>query len=514
MVARTGRAPAELRPLRPCRPRDADRADALRAAADHHQRATSPCARCPPDVREAARGMGMTGPQQFWRVELPLGAAAGRVGPAPGARAGVGDRHHRRARRRAGARPDHHRRLLPRPTTARASPARSSSPSSRWSSSSPPRSSSGRSTRTPSGPSSGSVTDALSVTGATVTAARRIRRLTSHLRTRAALPRDTEGTTMHARRSLAAVLAAGALALLTGCAGDDLASTTTPPTTPSSSGGGDKGSVDHRRPELPRGRARRLDVRAAPRGRRLHRRDQARRLPRRLHADLPRRRRHRPRVRRRHRQLPQHPGQRRRRRALRGRRRPAARRRRRQPARGRRASRCSTSPRPPTPTPSSSPRTTPTPRASPRSPTSRARASSLAAAPDCEGRPTARAASSDDYGIDVTRCSTARLRLRPDLPVGPQRRVPARRDLHHDGTLESQGLVVLEDDKAIQPAQNLVPGGLDRLPRRPPRRRGHPQPADGGARPPRASPSSTARWPSTASQAGGRRQGVPGVRRL
>lgn len=26
-----------------------------------------------PDVREAARGMGMTGPQQFWRVELPLG---------------------------------------------------------------------------------------------------------------------------------------------------------------------------------------------------------------------------------------------------------------------------------------------------------------------------------------------------------------------------------------------------------------------------------------------------------
>lgn len=26
-----------------------------------------------------------------------------------------------------------------------------------------------------------------------------------------------------------------------------------------------------------------------------------------------------------------------------------------------------------------------------------------------------------------------------------------------DGTLESQGLVVLEDDKQIQPAQNLVP---------------------------------------------------------
>ena len=26
----------------------------------------------PPDVRESARGMGMTGPQQFFRVELPL----------------------------------------------------------------------------------------------------------------------------------------------------------------------------------------------------------------------------------------------------------------------------------------------------------------------------------------------------------------------------------------------------------------------------------------------------------
>jgi osmoprotectant transport system substrate-binding protein len=30
-----------------------------------------------------------------------------------------------------------------------------------------------------------------------------------------------------------------------------------------------------------------------------------------------------------------------------------------------------------------------------------------------------------------------------------------------DGTLESQGLVVLEDDKQIQPAQNLVPAVSD-----------------------------------------------------
>ncbi len=50
-----------------------------------------------------------------------------------------------------------------------------------------------------------------------------------------------------------------------------------------------------------------------------------------------------------------------------------------------------------------------------------------------------------------------------------------------DGTLESQGLVLLEDDKQIQPAQNLVPGGQHRVPRRAPGRRRRPQRADGGA---------------------------------
>ena len=61
-----------LRPLRSRRPGHAHRADALRAAADHHQRATSPSVRCPPTIREAADGMGMTGWQKFARVELPL----------------------------------------------------------------------------------------------------------------------------------------------------------------------------------------------------------------------------------------------------------------------------------------------------------------------------------------------------------------------------------------------------------------------------------------------------------
>ena len=115
---------------------------------------------------------------------------------------------------------------------------------------------------------------------------------------------------MLVRRTLAAALTAGALLLAAGCAGDDLASDDASDPTESSAAA-DKGSVTHRRPELPGGDPGRLDVQAAPGERRLHRRHQAGRLARRLHADLPRQRRRRPRVRRRHRQLPQHPGERR-----------------------------------------------------------------------------------------------------------------------------------------------------------------------------------------------------------
>jgi len=81
----------------------------------------------------------------------------------------------------------------------------------------------------------------------------------------------------------------------------------------------------------------------------------------------------------------------------------------------------------------------------------------LAAAPDCEGRADCEGGLSDVYGIDVTEV----------LPLGF-----ASNDTYQsvingesqlgltsttDGTLESQGLVLLEDDKHIQPAQNLVP---------------------------------------------------------
>ena len=81
----------------------------------------------------------------------------------------------------------------------------------------------------------------------------------------------------------------------------------------------------------------------------------------------------------------------------------------------------------------------------------------LAAAPDCEGRLDCEGGLSDEYGIDVTEV----------LPLGYasdqtyQSVISGESELGltatTDGSLESQGLVVLDDDREIQPAQNLVP---------------------------------------------------------
>ena len=81
----------------------------------------------------------------------------------------------------------------------------------------------------------------------------------------------------------------------------------------------------------------------------------------------------------------------------------------------------------------------------------------LAAAPDCEGRLDCEGGLSEQYGIDITEV----------LPLGYasdqtyQAVIDGEAELGEtsttDGTLESQGLVVLEDDQQIQPAQNLVP---------------------------------------------------------
>lgn len=81
----------------------------------------------------------------------------------------------------------------------------------------------------------------------------------------------------------------------------------------------------------------------------------------------------------------------------------------------------------------------------------------LAAAPDCEGRADCAGGLEEVYGIDIKEV----------LPLGFASQQTYESVLSDesqlgltsttDGTLESQGLVLLEDDKAIQPAQNLVP---------------------------------------------------------
>ena len=81
----------------------------------------------------------------------------------------------------------------------------------------------------------------------------------------------------------------------------------------------------------------------------------------------------------------------------------------------------------------------------------------LAAAPDCEGRDDCEKGLSKVYGIDITELlplgfaspETYRSVLDGESQLGQTGTL--------DGTLESQGLVLLEDDKGIQPAQNLIP---------------------------------------------------------
>lgn len=81
----------------------------------------------------------------------------------------------------------------------------------------------------------------------------------------------------------------------------------------------------------------------------------------------------------------------------------------------------------------------------------------LAAAPDCKGRPDCEGGLTDVYGIEIEEI----------LPLGFASDQTYQSVLDDesqlgltsttDGTLGAQGLVLLEDDKSIQPAQNLVP---------------------------------------------------------
>jgi osmoprotectant transport system substrate-binding protein len=81
----------------------------------------------------------------------------------------------------------------------------------------------------------------------------------------------------------------------------------------------------------------------------------------------------------------------------------------------------------------------------------------LAAAPDCKGRLDCEGGLSAKYGIKITKI----------LPLGYASQQTYNSVLHGesqlgetsttDATLDSQGLVLLTDDKQIQPAENLVP---------------------------------------------------------
>lgn len=81
----------------------------------------------------------------------------------------------------------------------------------------------------------------------------------------------------------------------------------------------------------------------------------------------------------------------------------------------------------------------------------------LAAAPDCQGRTDCAGGLSRDYGIKVSKvlplgyasAQTYKSVLNGESQLGETSTT--------DGSLASQGLVLLQDDKHIQPAQNLVP---------------------------------------------------------
>ncbi|MGL5824130.1 MAG: glycine betaine ABC transporter substrate-binding protein [Nocardioides sp.] len=81
----------------------------------------------------------------------------------------------------------------------------------------------------------------------------------------------------------------------------------------------------------------------------------------------------------------------------------------------------------------------------------------LAAAPDCEGRPDCAGGLTEAYGIKFKEIlplgfasdQTYQAVLKDEAQLGLTSTT--------DGTLQAQGLVLLADDKGIQPAQNLIP---------------------------------------------------------
>ncbi len=81
----------------------------------------------------------------------------------------------------------------------------------------------------------------------------------------------------------------------------------------------------------------------------------------------------------------------------------------------------------------------------------------VAAAEDCAERTDCGAGLTDDYGIDVTEFLPLGFASADVFTSVADGESQLGLTSTTDGTLESQGMVLLEDDLAIQPAQNLIP---------------------------------------------------------
>src|SRR3954452_6588757 len=81
----------------------------------------------------------------------------------------------------------------------------------------------------------------------------------------------------------------------------------------------------------------------------------------------------------------------------------------------------------------------------------------LAAAVDCKGRVDCEGGLSSTYGIDITKILPLGYASQQTYDSVLKGEAELGETSTTDGTLKSQGLVLLPDDKQIQPAQNLVP---------------------------------------------------------
>ncbi|MBW9209533.1 ABC transporter substrate-binding protein [Mumia sp. zg.B53] len=81
----------------------------------------------------------------------------------------------------------------------------------------------------------------------------------------------------------------------------------------------------------------------------------------------------------------------------------------------------------------------------------------LAAAPDCKDRQDCAKGLKEVYGIDITEVLPLGFGTREGKDAAANGEVQLVQVATTDGSLEDDGLVLLEDDKGLQPAQNLIP---------------------------------------------------------